>query len=51
MVYRCDGFVPNHKRVRPGHLAFLHSRSEFIGVARLERIEVNAGTKTRSAYS
>lgn len=48
VVYRYDSFVPNHKRVRPGHLVFLHSRTEFIGVARIERIEVNTGNKTRS---
>jgi putative restriction endonuclease len=47
VVYRYDSFVPNHKRVQAGDLAFLHSRTEFLGVARIERVEVVAGTKTR----
>jgi hypothetical protein len=47
VVYSYDSFVPNHRRVKPGDLAFLHSRAEFQGVARIDRIEISEGTKTR----
>ena len=47
VVYRYDSFVPNHKRVKPGDLAFLYSRTDFEGVARIERIEISEGRKTR----
>lgn len=45
-VYRYDSFVPNHKRVSPGHLLAIAGRKGLIGFARIARIEKQRGYKT-----
>src|SRR5712672_2804159 len=45
-VYRYDSFVPNHRRVSPGHVLVIAGRDGLIGFARIERIERQRGTKT-----
>jgi hypothetical protein len=45
-VYRYDSFVPNHKRVSPGHLLAIVGRKGLIGFARIARIEKQRGYKT-----
>ncbi len=46
-VYRYDNGVPNSKAIQEGDLALLRDKSQLLGVARIERIESYAGTKTR----
>ena len=39
--YVYDSDVPNHRRVAPGDLAFVHDRHSLIAVGRIERIDVD----------
>lgn len=46
-VYRYDSDVANHKRVSEDDVVLVRSRSEILGVARIEKILVSKGEKAR----
>ena len=47
-LYRWDSTVSNSKRLRSGDIAVLRSKAQLLGVARIQRIEQEMGTKTRN---
>jgi len=46
-VYRYDSNVANHRRVKPGDIVFIRSRSEVLGISEIERILEGTGQKER----
>jgi hypothetical protein len=46
-VYRYDSSVPNHLRLAKGDLVFVRDRDRVLGMARIEKIKVGTGVKTR----
>jgi putative restriction endonuclease len=44
-VYLYDNFVPNHRQLKVGDIAFVRSKSQLLGIARIEDIRQKPGIK------